>query len=76
MGGTDVLVNLMPSHYKVRREWQMTERGGLYIGMFVYSGRVVIKASQKCDHEIEMNVIDASIPYTYRTMAILELSPA
>jgi len=54
----------------------MTEREGLYIGMVVYSGRVVIKATQNCDHEIEMNVIDASIPYTYRTMVILELSPA
>jgi len=76
MGGTGALVNLMPSHYKMRREWQMTEREGLYIGMVVYSGRVVIKATQNCDHEIEMNVIDASIPYTYRTMVILELSPA
>ena len=76
MGGTDALVNLMPSHYKVRREWQIENEGGCILVCLYIVGRVVIKETQKCDHDIEMNLIDASIPYTYRTVVILELSQA
>jgi len=52
----------------------MTDRGGLFIGILVYSERVVIETKQKWGYKRKTNVTDASIPYTYRTMVILESS--